>query len=135
VENDSIKYVTSDPGFVGFDTITYSISCNGNTSFAKVFVSVMPYPDNITNANCTVTPEPVEWGIAATYSNEHNLSAYQSVMVGDIDGDGVVELVAAINGTPDKSSGLAIYKGNDIQAAPKIIININNIHLSLHHRK
>jgi gliding motility-associated-like protein len=93
VVNDSVQY-TAVAGFVGLDTVTYSISCDGKTSTAKVIVSIQEYPDNIIDAHCYITPPATEWGIKVDWrSPERNISEYIIPFVGDLDGDGTPEIV------------------------------------------
>jgi uncharacterized repeat protein (TIGR02543 family) len=91
-------------------------------------------PDNVRIPDCAVPPAGYDWGMAGTYSSEHNLSPYQTVTVGDIDGDGIVEIITAANPVEGNvanlpgvsspfsrpASGIAIYKGDNIQSPPKI---------------
>jgi hypothetical protein len=98
-----------------------------------VVFRALPCPDNVADATCYITPEGVEWGMDSIYSNEHNLSPYQTVLVGDIDDDGIVELIASADpvNTPSSTndryaSKIAIYKGNDIKAPPLVFETISS---------
>ena len=87
-------------------------------------------PDNIDEVDCYGAPVPQEWGMASNYANQNNLTPYQSVLVGDIDGDGIIEIIAAANasegnvnipglGTINRPARqIAIYKGNNISLPP-----------------
>ena len=88
-------------------------------------------PDNmIDDASCFVLPPVQDWSIAFTRSSQTNLSPYQNAVVGDIDNDGIVEILVCADATGGdnaanrRSSKIAIYKGNNISAAPKIITTV-----------
>ncbi len=84
-------------------------------------------PENIIVSDCFTRPPVQTWSIAFQKSKEFNLSPYQNPVVGDIDGDGIVEILLSAdpknaNTIADRSSNkIAIYKGNNIQLPPKII--------------
>jgi hypothetical protein len=102
---------------------------NDNECRDTVIFRLYEAPDNVQDPNCVITPTGYEWSMAGTYSVEHNLSPYQTVMVGDIDGDGIVKIIASadpvernpVNTENRLAMNLAIYKRNNIQAPPKII--------------
>lgn len=50
-------------------------------------------PDNIQTANCTFTPEATQWGIVEKWSSTQSVSTLVIPMVGDINNDGVPEIV------------------------------------------
>ncbi|GHV53515.1 hypothetical protein FACS1894181_17340 [Bacteroidia bacterium] len=86
-------------------------------------------PDNIITASCFTNPSGQNWSIASSVTAANNLSPYQTVVTGDIDGDGIVEIICAANSqegdvTIDGTSyfrpatHIAIYKGNNIHLAP-----------------
>jgi uncharacterized repeat protein (TIGR01451 family) len=97
--NDSIVYFP-DHDFVGHDTITYSISCNGASDSAKIFIIVYEKPGNIIDADCYIDPPAQQWGIreiSNSFGNDY--SVVQTPLVGDIDGDGKPEIIMT-NSTP-----------------------------------
>jgi hypothetical protein len=103
--------------------------CRTSSSYEITLVSA---PDNVVNALCYSPLTGVPWGgLAQSYSGQNNLSPHQSVMVGDIDGDGIVEILAAANPVDNAdvnsrtASGIAIYKGNNISQASKVIPTSN----------
>ncbi|MDR1680235.1 MAG: FG-GAP-like repeat-containing protein [Prevotellaceae bacterium] len=87
---DSVVYQPA-AGFTGFDTLEYTISAT-----AEVYIHVIPMPDNMTDAACFTTPPASSWSIGSgqSASTAGTTALYQSVLVGDIDGDGFTELLA-----------------------------------------
>ncbi|MDR1223474.1 MAG: hypothetical protein LBL07_11440, partial [Tannerella sp.] len=90
---DSVRYVPNS-GFTGSDTVTYTISCNGETATAKVYVYVAEMPDNISDAECYVTPPEMDWGMVEDWSSAAtSISDHVVPLVGDMNGDGIPEIV------------------------------------------
>ena len=54
---------------------------------------VRELPDNIQNANCTFAPEATQWGIVEDWSSTESTSTLVIPLVGDINGDGIPEIV------------------------------------------
>ena len=124
IVNDSMRY-TPDPDFVGFDTVKYYIRCNSGSSTAYVYIKVLNKPDNLVDVDCYIDPPATTWGIreipmntAATVDN------YGPLMVGDIDGDGIVEIIGYIRnvgGSYDyQSTGIRIF--NYDEATNRIVL-------------
>ncbi len=84
-------------------------------------------PENIIESDCFIDPPNQSWSIAFQKSKEINLSPYQNPVVGDIDGDGIVEILLCADPVETKpyynrhANKIAIYKGNNINLPPKII--------------
>jgi hypothetical protein len=83
-------------------------SCEHAYAFATVteFNGFDPngnYPDNISNATCFTTPPQTTWSITES-SNLGVVSTYSPSYVGDLDGDGLPEIVTI--GNHDKSDNL-----------------------------
>jgi hypothetical protein len=116
--------------FLGHDTLEYTITCNSKTYSSKVYIVVKECPENIIVPTCFGDPVPQNWSMEESYSNEINLSPYQGVVTGDIDGDGIVEIIIAadpVDGNVNISglgsinrpaNKIAIYKGNNIKSPP-----------------
>ncbi|MDR2763755.1 MAG: FG-GAP-like repeat-containing protein [Tannerella sp.] len=107
--NDSLQY-RSTAGYAGRDTITYTLACNGNTSIARVYVTVAEKPDNISEADCYVPTPTTIWDIeqkAVSNVSIHNLA---TPFVGDLDGDGRLEVVVPNNdGYPNTANTILVF--------------------------
>ncbi|MDR2954981.1 MAG: VCBS repeat-containing protein [Prevotella sp.] len=65
-------------------------------------------PDNIVDADCYIKPPAQDWSIAYTRSAASNISTYQVPIVGDIDDDGIVEIICGAN----PSTGTSVAERN-----------------------
>ena len=104
----------------GLDNITLANldSCSAESS---VTVTVLPdtatpiTPDNIVEADCATDAIQQPWD-AQVLNYANDVHCYFVPIVGDIDGDGIVEIVAAKTVTNDRfTSQLGIYRGTDLQ--------------------
>jgi hypothetical protein len=113
-DNDSILY-TSAAGFVGYDTITYSIGCGEKTFTAKVYVLVYDKPDNIVEQeDCPVPMAPFEFKVKQQWENMQAGNQLTGTLVGDLDGDGLPEIIAYTSSTVHSSiPSITIYNGQD----------------------
>ncbi|MDR2473794.1 MAG: FG-GAP-like repeat-containing protein, partial [Tannerella sp.] len=91
-----VIHYTPAPNFVGRDSITYRvIHCRGIDT-AKVYISVMEKPDNISDDDCFAKPPTFTWDIREAFkSTQADLATYTSPVVGDLDGDGIPEILVA----------------------------------------
>jgi uncharacterized repeat protein (TIGR02543 family) len=112
---------TPSEGFAGRDTALYQITDHsGNTSTANIYIYVNEKPDNIVDSTCFTTPPAMNWTFGEQYSSYRNLSPYQSVVVGDIDGDSIVEIISLASPQDGSSTAtrwadtIAIFKGTNI---------------------
>ena len=72
-------------------------------------------PDNIEVADCTTDVTEQPWDAHVLHS-VNDIHCYYVPLVGDIDGDGIVEIVAAKTVTNDHyTTQLGIYRGTDLQ--------------------
>ena len=65
-------------------------------------------PDNIQTANCTFAPEATEWGIVEKWSSTDNVSTLINPLVGDVNNDGIPEIVCFA------PSGSDFYNANTV---------------------
>jgi len=76
------------------------------------------FPDNISNADCFVTPDEFEWAIEQAWeSGQQNIATYLPPVAGDLDGDGIPEIVVGkfgVNGSTYRSfTDIYVYRGTD----------------------
>jgi len=117
----TIAYIPAST-FVGQDSLRYQIICDGTASpnLVLVLINVTDKPENVMNDACAVLPVEMVWTIDGKPSGMMH-SPYQVPIVGDLDGDGIVEIIVSTNpgstttdGIYRPSSSISIYKGNDI---------------------
>ena len=98
---DTLIY-TPFAGYNGIDSMIYYIKCGADSSAAKVFINVTAYPDNIIDTiGCVVPFNPIAFSIRRKwYSANNTANNFSGPLVGDLDGDGIPEIVttaAALN--------------------------------------
>jgi uncharacterized repeat protein (TIGR02543 family) len=92
VAGNAILYTPADPDYAGTDSLHYDIG-----SVATVHIRIAELPDNVVEADCAVPIKDMEWVIdpvPARLGND-SVSTFQTPCVGDLDGDGHVEIVVA----------------------------------------
>ena len=99
IVNKKVFY-TPHTNYIGSDSLTYSVTCGTTTTTAKVFILIIPLPDNVIDPYCFVTPRPTgAWSIKnrliSNTINGGDVFEMSVPLVGDIDGDGIVEIVCA----------------------------------------
>ncbi|MDR1722429.1 MAG: FG-GAP-like repeat-containing protein, partial [Tannerella sp.] len=116
----TVRY-TPASGYVGADIYTYALTdpVSGMTDTARVRIVIYEYPDNVNDtADCHIAPPTTSIAIEEiTGVNTTAVITYNQPVVGDVDGDGITEIVVPNNA----NSGLLIFKGNNLSAAPKAI--------------
>jgi len=102
------------------------LTLSGIAVYAQTLPAGVVLPDNIVDA-CSVTPPSQNWSISPSRTSNFILSPYQNVVAGDIDGDGIVELITCGNPVEGgvginsrNATQIVIYKGNNLEAAPTI---------------
>ena len=122
IVGDKFVY-TPDPDYTGLDSFRYSIQCDGYRDTATVYINIVFVPDNVVDIDCVMDAPNItrNWTIAGTKTAATNLSTYQNALAGDIDGDGIMEIIVGgdvqISGT--LVTKIYIYKGNNLSLAPK----------------
>jgi uncharacterized repeat protein (TIGR02543 family) len=90
--NNKVHY-TPNTDFKGKDSLTYSATCGGQVTTAKVYFTVVEYPDNIAEVKCWVDPEAQDWII----NRSDSVGLVRTVtqfLVGDMNDDGFPDIVA-----------------------------------------
>ena len=84
----------------------------GLCNYAQAQVTL---PDNMVEANCTTDAMQQPWDAQVLHSTS-NIHCYYVPLVGDIDGDGITEIVAGKTVTNDHyTTQVGIYRGTDLQ--------------------
>lgn len=116
-----------DVGFYGLDSFYYRVSCGGYLDTARVYVVVQPFPDNLSNVYCPGRSRRLQWGIRQKWSAAHEVFNQVSPLVGDLDGDGVPEIVCVDHDSctwvnPNICKQLVVFKGNTRELITKIYV-------------
>ena len=115
VRNGAIVYISTLPAdAIASDQFVFSINCNTNTYTVTANVNIVPKPDNILNADCSVPPEATVWKIDGG-RNLGEVSTYVTALVGDMNGDGYPEIVTVYQlGTTFNAlpSGISVPSSN-----------------------
>ncbi len=112
VVNKKMVY-TPVTNFFGKDSLTYSTNCSGTITTAKVYLTVLDYPDNISNADCYITPPGTPFTFKElTRSSNNNVHTLSSPVCGDIDNDGKIEIIVPQSTSTDHTANLLIYELN-----------------------
>jgi uncharacterized repeat protein (TIGR02543 family) len=91
--NDTLLQYTPDPNYVGLDTVTYRLDCDGDETSAKVYLVVNSIPDNLDAVDCYVAPPPVALDIKQKAVSDTVVYELATPFVGDLDRDGRLEVV------------------------------------------
>jgi len=104
----------------GHDTVSYNVVCGDTTLLGKIFITVVECPDNISTVDCFGDPSSFDWAIREAWvSKEDNICTYQTPLIGDLDGDGIPEIVIPrflrSGASPDlrQFQGIYVYWGTD----------------------
>ena len=73
------------------------------------------WPDNVIETDCNLPLEGNVWDVNLLYSTPDEVASYAPVVVGDIDGNGVVDiLISHFNGNNYRTKTLDVYSGLDL---------------------
>jgi uncharacterized repeat protein (TIGR02543 family) len=111
-DNWNIIY-TYPANFTGHDTLEYQISCNSIAYSATVYISVVKCPDNIIDSDCYDDPPVINWDYQLLMTSPATDQVYVDAipLVGDIDNDGKIEIIAPANATTSfMTQGLFIFE-------------------------
>jgi len=109
---------------MGSDKIEYSFNCDGTTVTGELFISMVECPDNIHPVACYDDIVSFDWTIAEAWkSKETDVVTYCAPIAGDLDGDGIPEIVV-VKVTSENPSGenyssfrsyknIYVYPGNN----------------------
>ncbi|MDR3251127.1 MAG: FG-GAP-like repeat-containing protein [Tannerella sp.] len=117
VSGDTVVYMPAR-GYTGLDTMTYRITFGADTSYAKIYITVSEWPDNIDlSADCFGNAEATAWSIEKKYQSQASLSdrvhSSAQPLVGDLDGDGIPEIVTMnYAGSPYFSDRILIFRAD-----------------------
>lgn len=110
LQNGTAVHYMPNTGYVGVDTLRYTITCQDTVSTAWIYVFVAPLSDNVDDAACTFTPSGSVWGIHQVSATQSPNSIVVSVpMIGDVDGDGQQEIVIPSGTSGSTSSSINIF--------------------------
>ena len=124
-QNKNIPYVLNH-SFTGMDSMQFSVFCSGALlDTVQLYINVRECPDNFIDVDCAGEAESTPWSIMlrsktrpgtgtnyADYINEMDVP-----LVGDINGDGNIKILAAVSRDPGGtavdwiSEGIAIFDG------------------------
>ena len=81
-------------------------------------------PDNILETDCNQPLEGNPWNVNLLYSTQFNdIAGYAYIVVGDIDGNGVTDVVTAhYNGNNYRSTALDVFSGIDLSLQHRITL-------------
>ena len=114
------KSTLTNPDDIGTDSFVFTVDCNGDTYIITVNLDILPKPDNIDEAPCYKDPEPTVWKIDEIYTDLGETSNYISPLVGDLDGDGLPEIVTvskhgthsgSLGNFPHNSQYISVFDG------------------------
>ena len=98
VVNKKIFYNSPMAGFVGRDTVEFIAVCHDTTYSGKIIFTIIECPDNIDTSECFGQVSGFTWAIKEAWrSTQDSVDLYASPLVGDLDGDGIPEIVCFTN--------------------------------------
>jgi hypothetical protein len=108
-------------------TITLTIT-DVNLGCTKTFNMGNKMPDNIVDADCYTDPPATQWDIKHKTVGTQVLNSMITPVVGDLDGDGIPEIIAlgSIYDGGNSGRSLYVYYGNDRDNPQKIDLTDGN---------
>ena len=86
-----------------------------NLSFVTPPLPEPSIPDNIIESDCNGPLDGNAWDVTLIHSTPEVVASYAPVMAGDIDSNGVVDiLISHFNGNNYRTNTLDVYSGNDL---------------------
>ena len=131
VMEDALPYILNgesyDTSGTYYQTLTNASGCD---SMLTIVLSVITtfLPDNVDSANCVFFPEGTEWGIQTAWQSENIVSVLNTPLVGDLDGDGIPEIVCFARdgdnstGDPRCNNHLLVFDGRSKAIKASIIL-------------
>jgi len=116
-------------GFIGRDTLEYKVTCNGETIIAKVFITVVACPDNVTTVDCSVPPLATEWGIVELKSSSTEVHYAAQPLVGDVDGCGKNEIITFNAGSSFTLTSAILIIDDNLNVKASINLGSTNCYL------
>ncbi len=97
-------------------TANHRVRAVRNLVFANPPLPEPTLPDNIIESDCNQPLEGSPWNIQLLYSNDNNnVASYAPIIAGDIDGNGIVDIVVAhYSNVNYYSFKIDVYNGNDL---------------------
>ncbi|MFV0346051.1 MAG: Ig-like domain-containing protein [Bacteroidales bacterium] len=131
--NDTVFYKYTGGNF-GVDSFQYEISDEAScSSSAWAYIFVNEDPDWIGSFACSIDAPTTEFGIVRKASTPFNVSTFLSPLVGDLDGDGMPEVVVpspCSQGGAYNSDSLYVLRGDDLSIIQKIDVPAFGTHTS-----
>ena len=113
-------------------TSSYRVRAVRNLSFASPPLPDPTFPDNVIESDCNQPLEGSTWNIQLLHSSaENDIASYAPIVAGDIDGNGVTDIVVAkYSDNAYHSNGMYVFNGNNLSvqsyfALPDTLYNYN----------
>ena len=89
-------------------------------------VGQTPFPDNVIESECNGSIQGEPWNIQRLYStNNHQVASYSPIVVGDIDGNGVTDIVVGKYAGDNnyRTRQILVYSGLDLSLQHSFIVH------------
>lgn len=129
-----IKYTPNPTTKVTNDTFEYQITCGGSTSKAKVYLTIVTQPDNISDATCYLNPESKEFTISELGSyGQGKVHSMSTPLVANLTGEGPEILAPKPKNASDAGSQWGWCSGFVIVNVKKNTVReINTVNFASH---